>query len=180
MTQIQQNNVISIRVLNRSDFSEVSSLIRSQNETIPREYFFPPSSEILISSLESGLSLGVFNKSQLVGFRLTYVPNMEIDNHGYDLDFSEGELKRVAQFHGTLIVQPKRYQGLGSYLVNMNLPIIYKYKKDAIVLATVHPDNLNSCKMLISNGFSACKTVMKYNNLPRIIFKHQFNEQTFY
>ncbi len=164
------------RTLTIDDCLIVASFIDSQLATIPKNFFFPPNSKIIDKSLnnQTGISHGAFDNDKLIGIRLTYFPGLDTENHGYDLNYSEEELKQVAQFHGTLVVDDRRYKGIGNHLVKINCKEIFE-KSFLRILATVHPDNLNSIKMLVNNGFSNRLITNKYKNLPRIIFEKNKN-----
>lgn len=157
--------------------SLVVSFMNEQLNTIPKDFFFPPSLTIIEKALnsETGISHGAFNKEQLIGIRLTYKPGLDRENHGYDLGYSDIELIQIAQFHGTLIVNNKRYKGIGNSLVKINCEEIFKNHFFRI-LATVHPDNLTSIKMLLNNNFTQRLLTKKYDNLPRLIFEKKTND----
>ena len=137
-----------------ADSNQIINFIEEQVKTIQNDFFFPPTLQIIDKSLSEikGISHGAFANNQLVGIRLTYFPGLDKENHGYDLGYSEKELNEVAQFHGTLVINDKRYKGIGSELVNINCEEIFKstFKR---ILATVHPDNSASVNMLLNNGF---------------------------
>lgn len=154
----------------------VSDFINKQNGTITNGFFSPPTVRIITMALkkDKGLSLGAFDNNVLVGIRLTYFPGVTAHNHGHDLDYSQDELLQVAQFHGTLVKEDKRYNGIGHELVKKNCDEIFMagYR---IILATVHPENEASLKMVLKNGFAPKKLVTKYGGLPRIILEKRIS-----
>ena len=160
------------RQLTLDDKSLVVSLINEQLNTIPKDFFFPPSLTIIEKALssESGISHGTFDREQLVGIRLTYKPGLDKENHGYDLGYSEIDLIQIAQFHGTVVVNDRRYKGIGNNLVKINCEEVFT-NHFLRILATVHPDNLTSIKMLLNNNFTQRLLTKKYDNLPRLIFE---------
>ena len=154
------------------DFESLDFFIKSQISSMPKDFFFPPNASIIEKSLseETGISCGAFDHDKLIGIRLTYLPGLDCENHGYDLSFTNEELKQVAQFHGTIVRDDKRYKGIGNKLVKKNCSDIFE-RGFSRILSTVHPDNKVSIKMLLRNGFVERKRTTKYNNLPRIIFE---------
>ncbi len=164
--------MFQIKKLLSKDIDDVKGFIEGQFKTIHNGFFFPPTLKIIVKSLgdTSGISHGAFYDNELIGIRLTYFPSLETENHGYDLGYSEEELKQVAQFHGTLVINDKRYKGIGSELVHINCKEIFNTPCKRI-LATAHPDNHASINMLLNNGFKERMKVYKYENLPRIIFE---------
>ncbi len=163
---------IEIRKLIEPDFNLIDGFIETQIRTIPRDFFFPPSSTIIKMALkkDTGISHGAFDNEKLIGIRLTYRPGLDIENHGYDLNYDNKQLNQVAQFHGTLILDNKRYKGIGNRLVSENVSDIFNGFSN-IILATVHPDNDSSIRMLEKNGFDRKVRTFKYSNLPRLIFE---------
>ena len=163
---------IQIRKLIDPDFNLVNEFIETQILTIPKDFFFPPSTTIIKKSLnnDSGISHGAFDNDKLIGIRLTYKPGLDTENHGYDLNYDDRQLNQVAQFHGTLILDNKRYKGIGNRLVSENVSSIFNGFAN-IILATVNPDNETSIRMLEKNGFDRKVRTLKYINLPRLIFE---------
>lgn len=162
--------LIEIRHLTVNDEEQVKFFLVSQNSSIPHGFFYEPNDSIISKCLnsETGISLGAFLNNKLVAIRLTYIPKLDKENHGYSLNFTENELLQVAQFHGTVVLNDIRLKGLGETLVRINAVEIlskgYKY-----VLVTVHPENIQSIKMFIKNRFKIVAFKNKYNNLPRYI-----------
>ena len=171
LKNMEEKNIFYRRLIN-DDSSTVINFIESQLHTIPKNFFFPPSLTIIEKCLNrnSGISLGAFDSEELVGIRLTYKPGLDKENHGYDLGYSKTELLQVAQFWGTIVNNERRQEGIGDNLVKINCEEIFNNSYSRI-LATVHPDNLRSIKMLLTNGFSEKLNTIKYNNLPRLIFE---------
>lgn len=163
-----------IRRLTGDDFKIVSRFIDRESKSIPTELFFPPNEAIISKSLDikTGISHGYFDHNNLVGVRLTYMPGLDKENHGYDLGYSDEELYSTAQFHGTLVLKEKRYKGLGNRLVEINCDAIFN-ENFLRILATVHPSNSTSINMLLLNGFERKIEVLKYRNLPRLIFERK-------
>ena len=168
---MEEGKIFYRRLTDRDKF-RVMKFIECQLETIPEDFFFPPNLRIIDESLShnNGISFGAFDGEELVGIRLTYKPGLDKENHGYDLGYSQIELLQVVQFWGTIVVNEKRNKGIGNNLVKINCEEIYK-ASNMRILATVHPDNLSSIKMLLANGFAAKLNTTKYNNLPRLIFE---------
>lgn len=169
---INPNPNISYRRLNSHDVALIEDFISKQLHTIPAGFFFQPNNRIIQKSVEihTGVSHAAFDEEELIGIRLTYKPSLDKENHGYDLDYSEEELNKVAQFHGTLVKDHSRYKGIGYELVKTNCIEVFKEDFE-IILASVHPENHVSIKMLLKNGFLQRKFAMKYNSSPRFIFE---------
>lgn len=163
---------ISYRRLTQNHIAVVEDFINRQLTTIPADFFFPPNKIIIERSVEvpTGISHAAFDGDELIGIRLTYKPELDKENHGYDLGYSERELNSIAQFHGTIVKDDTRYKGIGYELVKINCAELFK-KGFEIILATVHPENYVSINMLLKNGFEQKKLVTKYSNLPRYIFE---------
>lgn len=165
--------MLTFRRINMSDIGSVEEFLISQLSSVPTVFFYPPDIAILQKSLseDGGFSRAAFYGKRLIGVRLSYLPGLSIENHGYDLGYSESELLSAAQFHGTLVRRDLRYTGIGNLMVSDNCKEIFKQPSIERILATVHTENTRSIKMLLNNGFNQRKITLKYQNLPRIIFE---------
>ncbi len=169
--------MLTIRKLTFDEAEAVTCFIEKQLATIKEGFFFPPNSSIVSKALnaDTGISFGAYDGKELIGVRLTYIPGLDKDNHGYDLGYSLDELLLVAQFHGTLVKDDNRYKGIGHELVKTNCDEIFT-TKFKIILVTVHPQNDVSIRLFQKNGFITKKLVNKYSNLPRLIFERRKSE----
>ena len=165
---------MKITLLRTENISQIKIFIKKQYVTISKSFFFIPSNNIILRCLheETGISHGAFIDDELVGVRLAYIPGIQKENHGYNLNFSKNELYNVVQFHGTLVERMIRSKGLGQQLVNINCEHIFA-RKLKHVLATVHPDNIMSITMFSRNNFRLVAFKNKYCNLPRYIYHRQ-------
>jgi len=158
---------INYRKLNSNDISILNTFIHEQLNNIRDDFFYSPKPKIIEQALNSltGCSLGAFNCNHLIGIRLTYFPGLDIENHGYELDYDNQKLLKVAQFHGTIVKANARFNGVGQELVKMNCEDVSLTGKK-IILATVHPENHYSINMLKKN---ALKTEKQLSNITMFL-----------
>jgi ribosomal protein S18 acetylase RimI-like enzyme len=156
---------------NLIDESFFDQIINIDNETIlklPKGHYNHTNYPMILNSLQSGLSFGLFFEDSLIGYRLTIIPQKDDFNLGYHLGFSEDKLMKVAQFYGTLLLPKYRNKGFGQFLVKLNCELIFQ-KEFVYILGTAHPDNKNSLKMFYDCGFEVKKEITFYGDLPRTL-----------
>lgn len=94
-------------------------------------------------------------------------PGMEEFNIGYDLGFSEEELKRVVHMD-TAAVHPD-YRGLG--LQNRMMLHAEQELGGKILLCTIHPDNHYSLNNVLKIGYTIEKKTQRYDSVRYILRK---------
>ena len=94
-------------------------------------------------------------------------PGMEDFNIGYDLGFTEGDLKRVVHMD-TAAVHPD-YRGQG--LQNRMMRHAEAELKGKILLCTIHPDNCYSLNNVLKLGYTIEKKTERYDSVRYILRK---------
>lgn len=94
-------------------------------------------------------------------------PGMEEFNIGYDLGFSEEELKRVVHMD-TVAVHPD-YRGRG--LQNRMMAHAEQELGGRILLCTIHPDNCYSLNNVLKLGYTIEKKTQRYDSVRYILRK---------
>ena len=94
-------------------------------------------------------------------------PGMEEFNIGYDLGFSEEELKRVVHMD-TAAVHPD-YRGRG--LQNRMMAHAEQELGGRILLCTIHPDNCYSLNNVLKLGYTIEKKTERYDSVRYILRK---------
>jgi ribosomal protein S18 acetylase RimI-like enzyme len=157
-----------IVILNKSHLSAISLLDQQCIPTMPEGIYHHQNQAMIEACLEGRMSLGLFDRERLVGYRLTFVPLWGEENLGRKLSLQEYELQQVAQFYGILIHPDYRGKGWAKALLQASLQLIFSQKLN-IVLVTVHPENIPSLNLFRGMGFVIQKRATFYGGLDRYI-----------
>lgn len=140
-----------------------------------KEWFYLDPPEVVREMMVSGdmqLWLAMDADRIAAAFDILY-PGMASYNYGYDLDFSEEELRRVVHMD-TSAVHPD-YRGLG-----LQRKMVQTAEEELsgsgrkILLCTVHPENQYSLNNMLNRGYTIQKRVGKYGSERYILRKNIF------
>jgi len=158
-----------------ADTENYISLLRTVRDgMIQKDWFYLDKSEDVRNMMSSGaMELWVAVDGDILagGFNILF-PGLESYNYGYDLGFSEADLKRVIHMD-TAVVHPD-YRG--NKLQQRLMSVIEEELKirfpGGILLTTVHPENLYSLCNVQSLGYSIEKRLPKYGSERYILRKN--------
>lgn len=119
--------------------------------------------ELWVAEDENGTLAGGFN---------ILFPGLEDYNYGYDLGFTEEELLRVIHMDTAVVHPDYRGNKLQQRLMSVIEEELKSRFPDAILLTTVHPENLYSLCNVQSLGYSIEKRLPKYSSERYILRKN--------
>ena len=131
-------------------------------------FFLDPDEEVreMMARDDVGIWLAEDGGRIAAAFCIVY-PGMEEFNIGYDLGFSEEELKRVVHMD-TAAVHPD-YRGRG--LQNRMMAHAEQELGGRILLCTIHPDNCYSLNNVLKLGYTIEKKTQRYDSVRYILRK---------
>ncbi|MGO5052491.1 GNAT family N-acetyltransferase [Lachnospiraceae bacterium LCP25S3_G4] len=158
----------------RANDQDVEDIVRSihiAKEGISEDGWYVAVDEEFVRDCitQKGFVLKAMVDCVMAGFLIVYFPLFDPDNLGQYQHFSEEEQSKVAHMD-TICVLPQ-YRGLR---IQKNLllqaePVIqsmgYRYS-----MATAHPDNIYSCRNLVSTGYKVIGQDHMYDGLLRNIY----------
>ena len=131
-------------------------------------FFLDPDEEVreMMERDAVGIWLAEDGDRIAAAFCIVY-PGLEEFNIGYDLGFSQEELKRVVHMD-TAAVHPD-YRGRG--LQNRMMGLAEQELQGKILLCTIHPDNRYSLNNVLKLGYTIEKKTERYNSVRYILRK---------
>lgn len=131
-------------------------------------FFLDPDEEVREMMARDAVGVWLAEDGQRIAaaFCIVY-PGMEEFNIGYDLGFSEEELKRVVHMD-TAAVHPD-YRGRG--LQNRMMAHAEQELGGRILLCTIHPDNCYSLNNVLKLGYTIEKKTQRYDSVRYILRK---------
>ena len=131
-------------------------------------FFLDPDEEVreMMARDAVGIWLAEDGDRIAAAFCIVY-PGVEEFNIGYDLEFSEEELKRVVHMD-TAAVHPD-YRGRG--LQNRMMAHAEQELGGRILLCTIHPDNCYSLNNVLKLGYTIEKKTERYDSVRYILRK---------
>ena len=131
-------------------------------------FFLDPDEEVreMMERDTVGIWLAEDGDRIAAAFCIVY-PGLEEFNIGYDLGFSQEELKRVVHMD-TAAVHPD-YRGRG--LQNRMMGLAEQELQGKILLCTIHPDNRYSLNNVLKLGYTIEKKTERYNSVRYILRK---------
>lgn len=104
------------------------------------------------------------------GFNILF-PGLDDYNYGHDLGFSEAELLRVIHMDTAVVHPDYRGNKLQQRLMTVIEEELQRRYPGAILLTTVHPENLYSLCNVKSLGYTVQKRLAKYGSERYILRK---------
>lgn len=143
-----------------------------RNSMAHKEWFYLDPPDYVRRMMEQGrIELWVATDGdQLAAVFDILLPELEACNYGYDLNFSEADLKRVINLDNAA-VHPD-YRGLGLQRKMMLLAEQeLRQRGNYILLCTIHPENTFSLNNALNRGFTIEKQQEKYGSVRYILRK---------
>ena len=165
---------ITIRKGTASDIDGFVDLLHRVHAAMTeKEWFYIDSPEEIRQQMESGIMelWLAMDGDRVVGAFDLLVPGLRDCNYGYELGFSEEELRKVVNMDSAA-VDPD-YRGLGLQLKLLNVAEAWlKEQGSRILLCTVHPDNRFSLQNVQSLGYGIQKKVAIYGSVRYVLRKN--------
>ena len=132
-------------------------------------FFLDPDEEVrqMMEQNRVGIWLAEDEDRIAAVFCIVY-PGMDAFNLGYDLEFSEEDLKRVVHMD-TAAVHPD-YRGRG--LQKRMMSLAEQELEGKILLCTIHPDNCFSLNNALKIGYRIEKKTARYGSVRYILRKN--------
>ena len=161
-----------LRIAKKTDAEKIANLMRYVYDNLEDKSIYVCDDLQFIKSHieENGLGVVACNKeSEIIANLILRFPHHSDDNLGRDINLEKSELLRVAHME-TAVVHP-RYRGkaLQKQMLNYAEKLINTDKYN-ILLATVSPKNIPSCKTFEGCGYKKVLTKEKYGGLKRHIY----------
>ena len=150
------------------EFSHIVKDMMTQDDW----FFLDPDEEVreMMEQDRVGIWLAEDGDRIAAAFCIVY-PGMDTFNIGYDLGFTEEELKRVVHMD-TAAVHPD-YRGRG--LQNRMMLHAEQELGDRILLCTIHPDNCYSLNNVLKLDYTIEKKTERYDSVRYILRKNLEN-----
>lgn len=168
-----------VRRMDESDFDQLQKLNANIMDHLANpDFYYPPyDTDLLKLCLREGLAVGIFSKNRLIAYQLSYFPEFKEDNLGWDVCLPQERLKDAATFHGIAVHSEYKNNRFGSVLTECVLNIMNEYGcRD--IMATCHPDNIHSLRILLQNGFAVRKLKYKYGGKLRYVLHREVNQSS--
>lgn len=131
-------------------------------------FFLDPDEEVRQMMAQDRVDIWLAEDEKRIAAVLCIVyPGMENFNIGYDLGFSEEDLKRVVHMD-TAAVHPD-YRGRG--LQKRMMAHAEQELEGKILLCTIHPDNRYSLNNVLKLGYTIEKKTQRYDSVRCILRK---------
>ena len=131
-------------------------------------FFLDPDEEVRQMMAQDRMDIWLAEDEKRIAAVLCIVyPGMENFNIGYDLGFSEEDLKRVVHMD-TAAVHPD-YRGRG--LQKRMMAHAEQELEGKILLCTIHPDNRYSLNNVLKLGYTIEKKTQRYDSVRCILRK---------
>ena len=161
---------IGIRKIGMDELDKYFELSHIVKDVMTRDdwFFLDPDEEIREMMARDAVRVWLAEDGErIAGAFCTIDPGMEAFNIGYDLGFSEEELRRVIHMD-TAAVHPD-YRGLG--LQKRMMLFAEQELQGKILLCTTHPDNCYSLNNVLKLGYTIEKKTERYDSVRYILRK---------
>ena len=166
---------ITIKRAEQSDVDAIMELMQEAVDTVKVSDWFLPDDRQYVSEhiIDRGFTLKAVNSSnEILGFFIVDFPERSKHNLGYDLNYDDHKIHKVA--HMDYAVVTSKARGLG--LQRRFFKEAEKQLEDTIYeyfLGTVHPDNIYSRRNFIEAGYREVRQMSKYGGMQRIIMEKE-------
>lgn len=157
---------------------EVGLVLALQDEVLRHEqqpglYYPLSAAEVKRMIEEQGAVMGVFVEGRLAAFHALFLPHMDSENLGRDVQLSTEALMRVAHMEAVCVHPEYRGNGLQKALIERLIRCLSDTPYDLLFL-TASPFNLPSVKSGLASGFVICALKQKYGQKWRyILFRNR-------
>ena len=165
---------LPIRKATCADMEKYIALLTHVKAAMTQQaWFVMDEPEFLRTAMENGtmeLWLAEDGDRLAGGFHILH-PGLDPDNYGYDLGFSEPELRKVIHMDSAAVHPDYRGNRLQQKLMTTIEEELRVRFPGAILLTTVHPENLYSLYNVQSLGYTVAKRLPKYGSERYILRK---------
>ena len=160
-------------VIKRAEQADIDAILELMQESVDTvkvsDWFLPVSDHIS----DRGFTLKAVNSSnEILGFFIVDFPERSKHNLGYDLNYDDDKICKVA--HMDYAVVTSKARGLG--LQRRFFEEAEKQLEDTpyeYFLGTVHPDNIYSRTNFLKAGYREARRMSKYGGMQRIIMEKE-------
>ena len=166
---------ITIKRAEQADVDAIMQLMQEAVDTVKVSDWFLPDDRQYVSEhiIDRGFTLKAVNSSnEILGFFIVDLPGESKHNLGYDLNYDDHKIHKVA--HMDYAVVTSKARGLG--LQRRFFKEAEKQLEDTIYeyfLGTVHPDNIYSRTNFLKAGYREARRMSKYGGMQRIIMEKE-------
>ncbi len=152
---------------------QLFQIIREEMEH--KEWFYLDPPEDIREMMKNGtMQLWVaMDRERIIGAFDLLIPGMEPYNYGYDLNFSQDELRKAVNMDTAAVHPDYRGMGLQRKLVRMGETSLAG-TGHRILLCTVHPENRFSLQNVLKQGYEIQKETAMYGSVRYILRKDIF------
>lgn len=166
---------ITIKRAEQSDVDAIMELMEEAVNTVKVSDWFLPDDRQYVSEhiSDRGFTLKAVNSSnEILGFFIVDLPEGLKHNLGYDLNYNDDKIRKVAHMDYAVVKSSARGLGLQRRFFEEAekrlADTTYEY-----FLGTVHPDNIYSRTNFIKAGYREARQMPKYGGMPRIIMEKE-------
>ena len=166
---------ITIKRADNTDLDAIMELMEEAVNTVKvSEWFLPDNRQYVSEHIsDRGFTLKAVNSNnEILGFFIVDFPERSKHNLGYDLDYNEDKICKVAHMDYAVVTVKARGLGLQRRFFEEAEKLLedtpYEY-----FLGTVHPDNIYSRTNFIKAGYREARQMPKYGGMPRIIMEKE-------
>ena len=166
---------ITIKRAEQSDVDAIMELMQEAVDTVKVSDWFLPDDRQYVSEhiIDRGFTLKAVNSSnEILGFFIVDFPERSKHNLGYDIDYDDDKIRKVA--HMDYAVVTSKARGLG--LQRRFFEEVEKQLEDTpyeYFLGTVHPDNIYSRTNFLKAGYREARRMSKYGGMQRVIMEKE-------
>ena len=166
---------ITIKRAEQSDVDAIMELMEEAVNTVKVSDWFLPDNKQYVSEhiSDRGFTLKAVNSSnEILGFFIVDLPEGLKHNLGYDLNYNDDKIRKVAHMDYAVVTSKARGLGLQRRFFEEAERQLYDTPYEYF-LGTVHPDNIYSRTNFIKAGYREARQMSKYGGMQRIIMKKE-------
>lgn len=118
---------------------------------------------------EKGITIGTYIEGELIGFHSILFPELSEENLGYDVGFSEADLRQSAHLEIVVIHPDFRGNSLQSIMADQLLAMVKSMNEHRYIFETVHPLNIPSVRNTFAHDLLVVQLKEKYEGTLRYI-----------
>ncbi|WP_371379378.1 N-acetyltransferase family protein [Sporomusa aerivorans] len=159
-----------LRFLSSNDIAQILGLQAhvSQTLTDPTSYYLEPAEFFHDHLKHPNSAMGIFYRTQLLGFHFASFPGLSETNLGQDIGLCQEALLQVAQLGPAAVHPAYRNKGLLTLIHKAHLHRLKELGYRHFLL-TIAPNNYPSIKVTMTQGFIIKQLQLKYHSLLRYI-----------